>query len=313
MLCPAFCQSKKSYSEANKFTFEKCISGDCQNGKGIATFFSSSDLNSPVFSNGERVSYEGGFVNGQMSSEGILYNSRFYYTGSFQNNFFIGTGMSYYSKKVAEAILPDSNGHVDFFVWDDDGCFQSAGLQRDDVKYSSFQTGSNNKKHKDFWNNNDVFNKNEWVLQHVKALKASSTKVYTTEVEAGDLITHSVKDIYLSMGQYSVVFSTDMIGTFAKGYKKYFVCIDADKYAKKYHNPFGVSYFYQLINDKNQVVNQQVTGTCCYFDVLPEGKYTIQIAYDYHTCLGDCEKLNPLKLKISLYSNDYTFRKFMNN
>jgi len=319
ILCSAFCQSKKSEAELFKYSFVKCISGDCQNGKGVAVFKATADLNAPVFNSGDTLTYEGNFINGEMNGDGILYRSGGYYSGSFNKSYFVGNGMQFYTKKVNGKIEPDSSILVQFYVWDDDGCFKMGGIQRDDLKYSASQDGGNNKKHKKFWGDPEVYNKNEWILEHVKALHASSTKVYTTEVEMGNNITHVVKDIYLAEGKYSEVFNTDIIGTLAQGYKKYFVCVNAEKFAKKYHIPFGVSYFFQLINDKNQVVNQQIKqsslrgGACCNFEILPDGKYTIQVAYDYHNVSSGGERLNALKLEFTLYSNDFIYRKFMKN
>jgi|GEM_PF-2420162 len=320
ILCSAFCHSKKSEPQLFKYSFVKCISGDCQNGKGIAAFKATDDLNAPVFNSGASLTYEGNFTNGEMNGEGILYgvNQFFYYVGSFQHNYFFGNGTAFQNKKVLDKIVPDSTEYMQFYVWDDDGCFQMGRIQRDDLKYLASQTGSYNKKHKKFWGDPEVYNKNEWILEHVKALHASSTKVYTTEVEMGNNITHAVKDIYLAEGKYSEVFNTDMIGTLAQGYKKYFVCVNSRKFAKRYHEPFGVSYFYQLINDKNQVVSQQVKESvsnddCCYFEILPDGKYTIQVAYDYHNVSSGGERLNALKLEFTLYSHDFIYRKFMKN
>jgi len=319
ILCSAFCQSKKSETGLFKYSFVKCISGDCQNGKGIAVFKATDDLNDGVFNSGASLTYEGNFTNGEMNGDGILYDSGGYYSGSFNKSYFVGNGMKFFAKKVNGKIEPDSSYLVKFYVWDDDGCFKMGRIQRDDLKYSGSQTGSYNKKHKKFWGDPEVYNKNEWILEHVKALHASSTKVYTTEVEMGNNITHAVKDIYLADGKYSEVFNTDMIGTLAQGYKKYFVCVNSLKFAKRYHEPLGVSYFFQLINDKNQVVNQQIEesssmgNACCNFEILPDGKYTIQVAYDYHNVSSGGERLNALKLEFTLYSNDFVYRKFMKN
>lgn len=307
----SYSQSKND-QQFQKFMFIKCISGDCQNGKGVAQFTASSEQ--PIFNQQTFVTYDGSFTGGKMAGDGIIYNDKQYYKGSFFNNYFIGNGVAYYSKKEGDSLKPDSSRYVSFYMWDEDGCYQSHGLQRDDFNFDGSSSGHPNKRHKNFGADFAVFN-NEWIQQHVKELKATSTKVYTTEVVASDIITNAVKDVYLSLGQYSVVFNSDMIGKLVLGYKKYSVSVDFYKYGKQYHLPSGSSFFYQLINDKNQVVNQQViqsgiTSNSCDFDTVADGKYTIQIAYDYHNC-ADCEKLNALKLQAKLYSFDFTYRKYL--
>ena len=314
VLFHCFAQSKKKLKINEHFEVLKCVSGDCQNGEGEAQF---KFLERNVFDPNDSVTYVGSFKNGEISGEGILYNSSSYYKGSFQNNYFFGNGTKYYSKKEGDKTVPNLALLVSFYLWDDDGCYESRGLDSEDSAFRSSESGYLYKRHKNFCPDFDSFN-TDWVKQQVKLLQATNTKIYSTEVVSGDLITHSIKDMNLSMGSYSVAFTQDMLGTLPQGYKKYYVSVDLIKYAKKYHAPSGTSFFYQLINDKNEVVNQQIiqsdiTSNACYFEVVPEGKYTIQIAYDYHTCLGDCEKLEGLKLQVRLCSYDYTYRKFMKN
>ena len=316
ILCTAFCQSKKSEAELHKFTFVKCISGDCQNGKGVAQFLDP-DLDKNI--NSDTVIYNGNFIAGQMSGQGIKFNKFDYYIGNFQNNYYRGYGTSFNVININNQILPDSTTNVEFLNYDEDGCSIGLIYQREE-RYMLRNSSKGNSKHKTFWGfSSSDAEKDEWILQHVKALHASSTKVYTTEVEMGNNITHAVKDIYLADGKYSEVFNTDMIGTLAQGYKKYFVCVNSTKFAKRYHEPFGVSYFFQLINDNNQVVNQQIKesslmgNACCNFEILPDGKYTIQVAYDYHNVSSGGERLNALKLEFTLYSHDFIYRKFMKN
>ncbi len=309
-----YSQSKKIEKETNNFTFVKCISGDCQNGNGVGEFTTSPE--EVIWKKQTLVTYKGSFINGKMDGEGIVYNDDRYYRGSFVNNYFIGNGMAYETKKEGDIIKPDSSAFVSFYLWDEDGCYQSHGMHPDDINFTMSSSGNLNKKHKDFGADFTVFN-NDWIRQHVKALKESNKKIYTTEVVSSEIITHDVKKVYLALGKYSVVFNTDMIGPLAQGYKKYLVSADFYKYGTKYHLPYGSSFFYQLINDKGQVVNQQVvqsgqTSNACYFETLPDGKYTVQIAYDFHNC-PDCEILKVLKLEVTLYSYDYTYAKFLKN
>ncbi len=63
-----------SWVKAQTFVFVKCISGDCQNGKGSAEF------TAPPFQEiSGTVVYKGTFKNGKMSGEGTISDDGHYY------------------------------------------------------------------------------------------------------------------------------------------------------------------------------------------------------------------------------------------
>lgn len=307
----------------------KCISGNCENGKGKLII-------------SEKSYYEGEFVNKQFSGKGTFEDENYLYTGQWKDGSYNGKGKlssknqgeyvkinPYYHVYEGEFVNGAKNGQglLAYFVTKDTSNVYRGNFKENEFfGKGDFHVIPNCVYSSDNWTDSQNFTSGKEVRDDTKEvftgayvnLNFRRDKTATTEVtplkeatREGMFISHSKKKFYLSEGQYSEVFKTDMIGKLANGYKKYSVCIDVDKYAKKYHIPAGVSFFFQLINDKNQVVNQQVKTQydgCCDFDVIPDGTYTIQIAYDYHTCLGDCEKINPLTLEIQLISYNYIYK-----
>ena len=256
------------------FSQNICQSGDCVNGFGKMTY-------------GNYGIYVGNFINGQKNGQGmeaymIGKDTSNVYRGNFKENEFFGKGSFH--------VYPFCSYNSD--NWTDSKNFTSGVMIRDEDKkvYPGAYV-------------NLAFNENTNVTsnQSQNVVKARES------IPQGMFVSHSVNNLNMALGQYSVVFKTDMIAKLANGYKRYFV--DVTRYSKKFPVPVGVSIFYQLINDKNQVVDQQVKigAEECYFNLDLEGTYTIQVAYDFHDCYGDCNKVESATMQFTLNSQDFVY------
>ena len=159
-------------ANAQKFVFVKCISGDCQNGTGVAEF------EDQFFKNAGQVIYKGTFKLGKMSGEGILSTNAVYYTGSFEDNEYRGYGIEFYSKKVDGINVPDSSKTVSFGKWDTDGSMQAIQVWEEGRK--SFYNTEGRSGHKKNFKPYKSFN-DKWIEQHADAHIASRLEIFAAE------------------------------------------------------------------------------------------------------------------------------------
>ncbi len=308
-----------------------CVSGNCENGKGKIILSKTSY-------------YEGEFSNKQFSGKGTFEDENYLYTGQWKEGWYNGKGklcsknqgenaktVQYYHVYEGEFVNGVKNGQglLAYFISKDTNSVYKGNFKDNEffgkgsfhvypfctyisdnwTDSKNFTTGKmisdDSKKVYEGAYVNLAFRENSTTSQGNNQSQAASKRRESMAV--GIFVTHSVKAVGLAMGRYSEVFKADMIAHLANGYKRYFV--DVTRYSKKYPVPVGVSIFYQLVNDKNQVVDQQVKigSEECYFMLDLEGTYTIQVAYDFHDCYGDCNKVEYAKMQFTLNSQDFVY------
>lgn len=306
---------------------DRCVLGNCVNGKGKIIL-------------SETSYYEGGFVNKQYNGIGTFEDENYLYTGQWKDGFYNGKGklsvknqgdqaktVKYYHVYEGEFINGVKNGYgsLAYFISKDTNNVYKGNFKDDQFfGKGSFHVLPVCTYNSDNWTDSRNFTSGTMIsdqdkkvyygayksLAFVENIDAAATQNQTKTRESvpqGMFVTHSVNILGMALGQYSVVFKTDMIAKLANGYKRYFV--DVTRYSKKYPVPVGASIFYQVINDKNQVVFQQIKigAEECYFNLDLEGTYTIQVAYDFHDCYGDCNKVESARIQFTLNSQDFVY------
>jgi hypothetical protein len=256
-----------NWAAAQKFVLVKCISGDCQNGKGSAEFTAPSkdDISGTII-------YNGTFKDGKMSGEGTISNGGHYYAGNFEDNYYRGYGTSFYSKKVGNVMVPDSAGYIDFCNWDEDGCNTSLTLQSDNHKVL-FHHG--NSKHKKFWESSPL--KDEWIMQHVNEVIASSARGHVPQYEVSII---AQKNVSAPRGRPATLIAWDCLAD-----RQYFVTASATANGKYAVMPFGGSVNYQVSADDGTVVFEGPVDR--YWKPLKDGKYTFIIKFDQGQIVGN--------------------------
>lgn len=141
---------------------------------------------------------------------------------------------------------------------------------------------------------------------HFKSIDQRMADIHAGLMERhGAPIKHAEEIVSFSEGRYSEIITYGMLAYYYSGFKRYF--ISPTLYSKKYPIPFGARFTYQLVDSKNNVVNQQTksgTDLECYFDIPEDGDYTIQAAYDFNECAG-CADVSGIRVQFGLYSQDF--------
>jgi hypothetical protein len=267
---------------AQQFVFVKCISGDCQNGKGIAEFTAPAPGNISG-----SIIYSGTFKEGKMAGEGTISNDSKYYIGNFENDYYNGYGTDFYSKKINGANVPDSVGFVDFCNWDNDGCNIRLTVQRDNAKVA--QRYGNNKKHKKFWDS-DPFT-DGWIMQHANALLASPARGGVPQYE---VYTITQKVFYAQKAHAEQLITWDCIAG-----RQYFVT--ASGWVKKSYAPLPFAGFvnYQVLDETGVVVFDGLADR--YWTPDKDGKYSFTVKFDQGQMYGNGnENVNGVNLSCSL-------------
>ena len=273
---------------AQKFVLVKCISGDCQNGKGAAEFTAPSlnEISGTVV-------YNGTFKDGKMSGEGTISNDRHYYAGNFEDNYYRGYGTRFYTKKVGNLTVPDSTGFVDFCKWDEDGCNIRMTLQRDNAKVP--QHYGNNKKHKKFWEAS-AFD-DEGIMQRLNVFKASGVRGYVPEYENNII---AQKNISAPRGRPVSLIAWDCLAD-----RQYFVTASATANGKYALMPLGGYVNYQVSAEDGTVVFEGPVDR--YWRPLKDGRYTFTIKFDQGEIIGNGDGyVNGVSLSCSLRSRRLT-------
>ncbi|MEO5943833.1 MAG: hypothetical protein ABIP30_13230 [Ferruginibacter sp.] len=254
---------------AQNYVFVKCISGDCENGKGVAIFNDEKD-------NVEPYTYSGEFKNGKMWGEGSLVNSHKYFIGNFEKNFEKGYGSSFYPKEIGEKIYPDSSGYVDIGEWDGDGCKRVITVQRDNYKVYNSNT-SGKKYHSKFRNDINKLMADPWIGSHVKALLASPSRGGVPQYEESII---AQKKFTAQKGVAVEVVEWDCLTD-----RRYYVTASGLKNGTYIMLPFGGYVNYQVIAEDGSVVFEAASDT--YWTPAKAGKYKFLVKFDQSATAGN--------------------------
>ncbi|MEO6522087.1 MAG: hypothetical protein ABIN91_10445 [Mucilaginibacter sp.] len=257
-----------NWANAQSLTFVKCVSGDCQNGIGVAEFMAAK--NDPISGT---VLYIGNFKEGKLSGEGTISNDSYIYSGSFDNNYYSGYGTKFQTKKVRDVNVPDSTGWVDFYRWDEDGCYIGMTLQRDNEKVA--QHHGYNKKHTKF-RDKSAFD-DEWIMQHLKALIASGARGHVIQYETNII---AQKIISARRGQPSKLITWDCLAD-----RQYYVTASAWENGKFAQMPFGGYVNYQVTAEDGSVVFEGRADR--YWTPIKDGKYSFTVKFDQAEISGN--------------------------
>lgn len=255
---------------AQKFALVKCISGDCNNGKGIAEFTapSNDEISGSVI-------YNGTFKEGKISGEGTISNKNHYYSGNFEDNYYRGYGTIFDTKKTGDVNIPDSIGYVTLWNWDDDGCHVGVTVQRDNARVA--QHLGNYKKHRRFLDSDPW--KDEWIMQHSNAVLAVSGRPPVYEVN-----TITEKTFYAQKGSWGQLIKWDCIAG-----RQYFVT--ASGWVKKRYTPLPFAGFvnYQVLDEKGTVVFDGPVDR--YWIPEKDGNYSFMVKFDQGQMYGNGNEL----------------------
>jgi hypothetical protein len=271
-------------AKAQSLTFVKCVSGDCQNGKGVAEF--TGPVNSPISG---PVLYSGTFKNGKLSGEGTVSDNGEIYVGTFDNNYYRDYGTKYQTKKVNGVNVPDSAGWVEFYHWDEDGCFIATILQKDNEKGA--QNGWLNKKHRKFWEKSP--RDDEWITQHVSALIASGARGHVVQYETNII---AQKIVNAQRGQPAKLITWDCLAD-----RQYYVTASATNNGKYAPMPFAGHVDYQVTAEDGTVVFEGPADR--YWTPAKDGKYSFTVKFDQGEIIGNGDGyVNGVSLSCSLRS-----------
>jgi hypothetical protein len=257
-----------NWANAQSLTFVKCVSGDCQNGRGVAEFMAA--MNDPISG---PVLYSGTFKNGKLSGEGTISNDSYFYSGTFDNNYYSGYGTKYQTKKVREVNVPDSAGWVDFYHWDEDGCYVGMTLQKDNQKVG--QHHGSNKRHTKFWDKSGF--DDEWIMQHVKALITYGARGHVVQYETNII---AQKTIGAPRGRLAKLITWDCLAD-----RQYYVTASAWENGKFAQMPFAGHVDYQVTAEDGLVVFEGPADR--YWTPTKDGKYSFTVKFDQNEMSGN--------------------------
>ena len=253
---------------AQKFILVKCISGDCLNGIGMAKFTAP-----PKDYFSDTVIYNGHFKDGKMSGQGTISNINYYYDGTFESNFYRDYGTLFFqTKKIGNAIAPDSSHWVKFYKWDEDGCNINLTLTYETKDPDHLSVNNNHKK---FWLNPPF--KDAWIMQHVKEMLASSARSHAPRTE---LRVIAQKNINAQRGRPATLIAWDCLAD-----RQYYVTASATANGKFTTMPFSGYVNYQVTAEGGAVVFEGPVDK--YWTPLKDGKYTFTIKFDQGQIVGN--------------------------
>ena len=289
IICLSFFYVTVLATRAQNYVIEKCISGDCVNGNGVAS------VNNTDYG-GKPGTYTGGFKNGKLSGEGKLVNQSKYFIGSFEDNFEKGYGSLFYTKDAGGTLIPDSSSYVDIGEWDGDGCCRVISVQSDNAKVYN-GTGHGKKFHKKYMSNAPSLLADPWIGAHVKGLLASSARGYTPQFENMIL---AQKTFSTRKGVGILVAEWDCVTD-----RRYFVTASGIKKGVYTALPFGGYVNYQAIAEDGTVAYEGSADS--YWTPKKPGRYQFLIVFDQAQSYGNGDvSVDVVTLACSLRSSRKT-------
>lgn len=286
-------------AKAQNYVFVKCISGDCENGTGVAEF------EDQIFKNAGQVIYKGTFKSGKMFGEGTLSTNVYFYIGSFEDNDYRGYGIEFYSKKLDNINVPDSSKTVNIGKWDKDGSMKAIQVWEEGRK--SFYNTEGRSGHKKNFKPYKTFN-DKWIEQHADeyiasraeifaaetARKAAANKLYQDNQPKYEVNIITEKVFYAQKGRAEQLITWDCIAG-----RQYFVTASA--WVKKRYAPLPFAGFvnYQVLDEKGAVVFDGPADR--YWTPAEDGKYSFTVKFDQGQMYGNGnENVNGVNLSCSL-------------